>query len=182
MNVFAALMLFTVLYGDVAWCTEAPSIPLDADARVIKEPLNDGRIRERTVLPSGAVIRERYFRTGRDGTSIADGPDRRWYASGQKDTDWTWKAGAPAGVWQHWNEDGILAWKEINEGGQAKRRWEWYPSGAKLSEWERLSDGRWSWTVYSEDGTVKSRHVEHADVNASNTASQPTPKEGAAER
>jgi antitoxin component YwqK of YwqJK toxin-antitoxin module len=182
MIIFAALMLFTALCRNVAWCIEPPSIPLHPDAQVIKKHLDDGRIRERTVLRSGAVIRERYFRTETNGKSIADGPDRRWYASGQKDTDWSWKAGAPVGVWLHWNEDGSLAWKEIHESGQAVRRWEWYPSGAKLSEWVRLNDGRWSWTVYNENGTVKSRDVEHADVNAPNTASQPPPNDGAAER
>jgi len=66
----------------------------------------------------------------RDGTSVKDGVERSWYASGQLEYERHWRRDQPFGLWRTWFEDGTQRFEHDYVPGEATPMTWWHASGA----------------------------------------------------
>jgi antitoxin component YwqK of YwqJK toxin-antitoxin module len=82
----------------------------------------------------------------RDGTSLKDGVERRWYESGVLEYERHWTRDRPSGLWRAWFEDGTQRFEHRYDPAQATPMTWWHATGAISSAGaarEGIREGPW---------------------------------------
>lgn len=82
----------------------------------------------------------------RDGTSVKDGVERRWYPDGTLEYERHWTRDRPAGLWRAWFEDGTQRFEHEYDPKRATTMTWWHATGAISSAGparEGVREGPW---------------------------------------
>ena len=76
----------------------------------------------------------------RDGTSVKDGVERSWYASGQLEYERHWRRDQPFGLWRTWFEDGTQRFEHDYVPGEATPMtwWLWVRRRSLLAQMQKM--------------------------------------------
>ena len=90
-----------------------------------------------------------------------DGTWREWYASGQPESEMTYKNGTLDGIWRWWYENGYRKSEGTYKNGKPDGTWrEWYDSGQMKSEGNyKNGEPNGTWKYWYESGQLEYEHI-----------------------